>query len=248
MKSLNITLLLVAVISGFAVAFQAGRSTAKNDVPVQQQAAVSPPRVECEFKQWYEEEKIEVIVAKKDLPGGTLLEEKFLEDQLGTMKLPKSCLPPDVILNPGELEGKKLNRTLRQGNYFSATDVSEDSGIKIPDGMFGYAMKTDNKALGFIQPGHRVDIILTESLPDGKFQSSMVLRDLLVLAVDTPLGSGGREPDPNSARVCLAVTAEQSLVLSTCQKRGEVKLILRGPRTVDHPSVHRGQSHPASKE
>ena len=129
---------------------------------------------------------VEVLVAKKELPVGTLLEEKELENMVGVAKFPKSTLPSDVVMKVEDLKGKKLSRTLKANNFFSQGDVGADNGIKIPDGMFKYGLKTDlvKGGCGFLQAGDHVDVVLTETSHNGKVKSSMFLRDMLVLAVD----------------------------------------------------------------
>jgi Flp pilus assembly protein CpaB len=218
MKSKNMTLMVVAIGCGLVAAFLTARLSGGS----------SP-------------EKIEVIVAKRELPVGTLLEEKELENLLGTMKFDKGTLPPDVIVNAEELKGKRLNRTLKQGNYFSATDVAADSGIKIPEGMYKYAIKTDGvkACAGFVQPGDKVDVILTETTNTGRARSGMFLRDMLVLAVDVSQNrrEAGQLAVAQVNSVSLAVTSEQSLFLSSAEKRGDVKLVLRDPKNPDHRSV-----------
>ncbi len=218
MKSKNLTLMVVAIGCGLVAAFLTARLSGG-----------SAP------------EKIEVIVAKKELPVGTLLEEKQLEELLGTMKFDKGTLPPDVIVNAEELKGKRLNRTLKQGNYFSATDVAPDSGIKIPEGMYKYAIKTDGvkACAGFVQPGDKVDVILTESMNNGKARSGMFLRDMLVLAVDVSQNrrEQGQLAQAQVNSVSLAVTSEQSLYLSSAERRGDVKLVLRDPKNSDRHNI-----------
>jgi Flp pilus assembly protein CpaB len=253
MKSLNPALHLIAIACGLAGAFLLGRASVTTELPSQQEAAVSAPTVEpangqpsakaIEIAKAIEEyalelrvpkpqppqvvtaypATIEAIVAKKTLPMGTLLEENDLENLLGTIKFPKDCLPPDVIVNAEELKNRRLNRTMRQGNYFTAEDVGRDDGIKIPEGMYMYALKTDPGTVGFFAPGARIDLISIESLPDGKAKSAVILQNLLVLVIESEIR---RE----RATISFAVTSEQALTLSAAEKRGDIKCILRAPQ------------------
>jgi pilus assembly protein CpaB len=217
MKSKNMVLMFVAIGCGLAAAFLTAKLSGG-----------SAP------------DTVDVIVAKKELPVGTLLDEKELESMLGTQKFPKANLPPDIINNADDLKGKKLNRTLKAGNFFSMGDVGADSGIKLPEGFSKYAIRTDGvKAVaGFVQPGDKVDVILTEVQNNGKAKSGMILREMLVLAVDTR----ARRTENGEAvlqvqSVCLAVTPKQSLTLSSAEKRGEVKLLLRDPASPDTSNI-----------
>lgn len=218
MKSKNMTLMVVAIGCGLVAAFLTARLSGG-----------SGP------------ETVDVLVAKKELPVGTLLDEKDLEEMIVVSKLPKASLPPDLITNKDDLKGKKLNRTLKPGNYFAPGDVGPDSGIKIPEGMIKYAVKVDGvKAVaGFVQPGDHVDVQLTESMPNGGAKSGFVLRDVLVLAVDTTgrRFEGGTEARAQVGSVSVAVTPKDSLYLSAAEKRGEVKFVLRDSQSQDKKNI-----------
>jgi len=211
MKSKNVALMAVAIGCGLVAAFLTAKLSGGS----------SP-------------ETIDVIVAKKELPVGTLLDEKELENLVGTQKLPKASVPPDIINNLEELKNKKLNRTLKTGNYFAVGDVGADSGIKLPEGMMKYSVKMDGvKAVaGFVNPGDKVDVLLTEPQPSGKTKSGVFLSNMLVLAVDTRARrTEGGEAVQQVNSVSLAVTPEEALTLSSAEKRGEVKLLLRDPKS-----------------
>ena len=217
MKQKNMMLMVVAIGCGLVAAFLTARLSGGS-----------------------KEDTVEVMVAKKELPVGTILDEKELENMIGTMKLPKSSVTPDTITNIEELRGKRLNRTLKEKNPFTQGDVALDSGIKLPEGMSKYSVKTDivKLASGFAQAGDKVDVILTESQPNGKAKSGIILRDMLVLSVDRM----ARRPDGSEAvtqvnSVSLAVTPPQSLILSNAERRGDVKFLLRDPKNPDKNDI-----------
>ncbi len=195
MKSLSCTAHLIAVAVGLAVGCQAGRLFVKTDPPG---------------------ETVEIAVAKMDLPAGTLVEES----DLAMLAFPKESVPPDAVFDVKGLVNRRLNRTLKQGNWFSSTDVYDDYVIEIPDGMCKYQLKLDpNKAItGGFTPGDRIDLILTENLPN-KSPRSDFFRNILVLDVDTHPQAG--------CSIFLAVTSEQATVLSSLEKRSEIKIALR---------------------
>lgn len=225
MKSKNMTLMVVAIGCGLVAAFLTAKLSGG-----------SGP------------EMVDVIVAQKELTVGTTLDEKEISNMIGTKKYPKDSLPPDVVLNVEELKGKRLNRTLKQGNYFSQGDVSPDSGIKLPEGMSKYSVKMDGvrAVTGFVQPGDHVDIILTESQASGKAKSGVILRDMLVLAMDTRSNraEGNQQGAQTINSVSLAVTPKQALILSSAEKRGEVKLLLRDNKSTDKLDVEASDSIP----
>ncbi len=228
MKSKNMTLMAIAIGCGLVAAFLTAKLSGGN----------AP-------------ETIDVIVAKKELPVGTTLEAAELDNMLMTQKIDKKSLPPDIINSADELKGKKLNRTLKAGNMFSQGDVGVDAGIKMPEGMSKYAIKMEGvKAVaGFVQPGDKVDVMLTESQANGKAKSGVFLSDMLILAVDTRARrSENGEAVQQVNSVSLAVTPDEALYLSSAEKRGEVKLLLRNTTNTAKTSVNPKSSIPGFDE
>jgi len=83
-----------------------------------------------------------------------------------------------------------------------------------------------------------VDVLLTESQANGRAKSGVFLSDMLVLAVDLrSRRSENGEPVQQVNSVSLAVTPDQALYLSSAEKRGEVKLLLRGSTNLSKTSV-----------
>ena len=183
MKSKNMTLMAIAVGCGLVAALLTAKLTGGNTT-----------------------EMVEVIVAKKELKQGTLLPAKEGKDarQHGRHgQVPGGSLPPDVVVKYDDLKGKILNRTLKTNNFFSQGDVVADGGMKLPDGMYKYAVKTDGvqAVAGFVQPGDHVDVRVTETQQSGKVKAGFILRDVLVMAVDTremrtPKGKPRRRSSP----------------------------------------------------
>jgi Flp pilus assembly protein CpaB len=216
MKSKNMTLMVVAIGCGLVAAFLTARLSGG-----------SGP------------EMVDVWVAKKEITVGTTLpsEEKELEGLIMQMKMAKDSLPPDIVVSKEDLKGKRVNRTLRQGNFFSPSDISADNGIKLPEGMRQVAIRTDvvKGAGGFVEAGKKVDIILVEALPNGKKKSGVILQNVLILAADNASrpaeGQGVGRAQLTS--VSLAVTPKQSQVLLLAEARGELKLQLRDETSKD---------------
>jgi pilus assembly protein CpaB len=213
MKSKNMVLMAVAIGCGLVAAFLTSKLGAGGNSP----------------------DMIDVIVAKKELPIGTKLEEKDFNDILTKAPFARASLPPDVILDPEQLKGKRISRTLRAGNFFSPADVSANAGIPLPAGTFMYAIRMDvvRAAAGFVMPGAHVDILALQRNPQdaSKVRSRLILKDMLVVAVDIndrrPEGGGPAIPTINS--VSLAVSPSQGKLLHTAESTGgELRLLLRG--------------------
>ncbi len=211
MKSKNVILMVVAVGCGLVAAVLTARLSGSSGPDM-----------------------VDVWVAKKELPVGTILEEKELENLLMQTKMPRASVPQDIVNTLDELKGKRVNRTLKPNNYFATTDVGPDDGIKIPGGKFKAAIRCDavKGGGGFVQPGNKVDIILTEALPNGKAKSGVILYNMLVLAVDTNTrpAEGSAQGRAQMSSVALAVDHQEAQTLKNAEKRGEVTLIIRGDK------------------
>src|SRR5688500_5581084 len=74
-------------------------------------------------------ETTKVLVAKKDLPVATKLDSKELDNLLQWADMPKHLVPPDAVTELEQVKDKSLNRTLRQGNPVSHSDVGHSDGV-----------------------------------------------------------------------------------------------------------------------
>jgi len=215
MKNKNMILMVVAIGIGLGAAFLTSQIGARTTAP----------------------DTVKILVAKKELPVGTMLTEKKMNDLVGVAEFPKGSLPPEVITDIALLRGKQLTRTLRTGDRFMPKDIGKGQDVSVPKGMLMYTLKMDpvKAVAGFALPGSHVDLILTEQKSDNKTQSSVMARDMLVVAVDItdvrPEGNKHAIPQLNS--VSLAVTPQQGQMLALAMKRGEITLMLRDPESTD---------------
>jgi pilus assembly protein CpaB len=180
------------------------------------------------------QDMVDVIVAKKDIPIGTLMAEKDFNDLLTSQSLPRAAVPPDVIVDPMLLKGKMAARTLRTGNYFAPADVSTKVGIEVPAGMQSFSIKMDlvRAVTGFVSPGDRVDILamLPTKKDPNKKASGRILVNMLVTTVDfmNRRPEGGDVATPTIQAVTLAVTPAQAKLLHTAEAGGgDMRLVLR---------------------
>src|SRR3954468_3521706 len=113
MKQKNLVLMVVAVGCGLVAAFLTSQMSARS-------AAV---------------EQVEVIVAAKDLPVGTLLSKEELKTAVKTKKVPKDGLPPAFVTALNALADKRLSRAVRTEETFNPADLSKGGVITLPPGM-----------------------------------------------------------------------------------------------------------------
>lgn len=182
-------------------------------------------------------ETARVLVAKKDLPLQTKLEEAKLDDMLMWADMPKNLVPPDAATDIEQVKNMELNRTLKQGNPVSISDVSQGKHIVLPDGFKAITLKASqvDAAGGFAKPGARVDIMYVEKTSTGKARAAIILKDMLVLAVGMvhTLDEKTQAAIPQVENVTLAVTDKQATLVALADERGKMKLVLRDKNKPD---------------
>lgn len=207
MKQKNIILMVVAVGCGLVAAFLTAQMGAK---PIDQ---------------------VEVVVAAKDLPVGTMLTKDDLKNAVKIAKRPKEGLPPTVVLNPEELVDKRLSRPIRAEEVINSQDLSKGGVITLPEGhdMVSLQLGAGNAAAGFVGPGSRVDVIATLRL-GSKIEAFPLLVNMLIVAVGTETAYSKEGTFPNLNMVSFAVKGKEAYLLSLAKTRGcTLELMLRHP-------------------
>lgn len=172
------------------------------------------------------------VIKGKSLNLGTQLTDPVIAECVEQKEFPKADLEaiPDLIRDVKELKDKRLTRTLRVGERFTKADVASFASVPLPDGHNMYTIRMDSirAVAGFVLPGRRVDMMLTES-KDGKRKTSMIFRDMLVVAVDImdkqPETGAAAVPTLNS--VSVAVLPKQGMELALAEGRGTLAMQLR---------------------
>lgn len=223
MKSKQVILMALAVGCGLIAAVFAARFS-------QQQA----PTIEM----------VEVLVAAKNLEQGSVFgsskpgakaedHKKELEKLLTKQEYPKGTVPEQALTKAKlpEFYGLRLKRTRLKDEFVREDDLTNQTTIQMPPGKLGYGMRVQPEVIagGFVLPGAKVDIALTEPKSSNtKGRSTWILRDVLVVAVDqassTPEGANAM---PNASTVTLALTPKEFQILEIGRMRGELRLGLR---------------------
>jgi len=208
MNQKNVILMVVAVGCGLVAAFLTSQMSAKGQV-----------------------EQVEVIVAAKDLPVGTMISREDLDKIVKVKKVPKDGLPPQVVTNKEDLVDKRLSRPVRVEETFNPQDLSKGGAITLPDGydMVSLQVGVANAAAGFVGPGSRVNVNATLRLGN-KTYAFPLLVNMLVVAVDTQTTYSKDGTFPSMNTVSFAVQEKQALLLSLAKSRGcTLELMLRHP-------------------
>ncbi|MFO0804335.1 MAG: Flp pilus assembly protein CpaB [Gemmataceae bacterium] len=208
MKQKNIVLMVVAVGCGLVAAFLTSQMSAKP-------AAV---------------EKVDVIVAAKDLTVGTSYTKEDLKNVLKRKSVAKDAVPSGIIEAEEELLEKRLSRTIRAEEMINKADLSKGVFVSIPPGMamVSLPINLQNSVHGFVLPGSKVDVIASVTLSN-KVRVMPILVNMLVLAVDANVQTAnGQGTFQSVSTVSFAVTGKQALLIQLARARHcEMTLVLR---------------------
>ncbi|WP_292023006.1 Flp pilus assembly protein CpaB [Maritimibacter sp. UBA3975] len=177
-------------------------------------------------------ETVVLIAAARDIRFG----EAIRRDDLVPQTWPADLVPDEAYDSATALLGvegtapRRATQTIREGEVILARNVSEFGatvtiGSTLAPGTRAVAIRVnaDTAVGGFVSPGDRVDIVLTEGRGD-TLRTGVILQDTRVLAVD-------QDTEARGARMARTITVEvaprdsQRLVLA--QEAGQLSLILR---------------------
>ncbi len=168
---------------------------------------------------------VAVFVARTEIPAFTSFKEP--EKLFKAVRYVKGDEPCDAITSLEKLKGTILGRALAEDQPVKGKDlIRENTGVDLGGlGLRASAVKVTwtMKEDDIILPNCRVDVVLTTTTEKGKSRSSVVIKNVLVLALDKV--AVGDEFKPRV--VVLAVTAAEAQVLSLGGKLGTFSVVLR---------------------
>jgi len=222
MKYSRILVLAIALGAGLLAA----RMVMNSGAPEPAQVVETAPVVE----------KSEVLVASADIPlggklSGTDLEWKAWPNDF----VPNGAITRETDPEAGELLiGRIARAPIYAGEPVRAERlIDTDKGFMaaiLPKGMRAIAVRVDAEttAGGFILPGDKVDLILTQDIEDVGVASSTILENVRVLAIDSTTAGEQEEKNLSPQRTAtLELNPEQSEVVARAQQVGTISLALR---------------------
>src|SRR6476620_5368350 len=182
-------------------------------------------------------ETISTLVAKRDVPRGSMLTAEMLE----TKEWPKSMLPKKAVQQEEDVVGRAAAVAIAEGDVVTEGKLASRTAGRgvaalIPAGMRAYTIQTSKAAsnvAGFVMPGNRVDVLLSlhsfQNDGTGGGSSTTLLQAVEILAVDQRLDAPAENKvDPKDLQsVTLLVTSEQAALLDLGQNLGQLNLSLR---------------------
>jgi pilus assembly protein CpaB len=195
-------------------------------------------------------ETVSVVVAEVDVPRFTTLSPQALS----TRDWPKNNVPPGAFASVEEAVGRVASAPLVKGEpildaRLAPRGAGRGVAAAIPKGMRACTIQTPNVATGvagLLQPGYKVDVILTvsgQAANDGAGGASTLtlLQNVEILAVDQRVDApADHRIDAKELRsVTLLVTPDQAAKLDLGQTRGTLHLSLRNPEDDTQVSTSR---------
>ncbi len=243
---------VVPVVAAFFAALSFLKGEAAKPAPVEPVSVVAkaPPPPEPP-------ETRKVLAAARPLPVGTLLgEEDFTELALDLGAVRTAHIIAGDAMRPDALRGYALRETLATGQAFTWPAVVGPG----QRGFLAAVLRAGRRAVtvrvgpatghaGLIDPGDRVDVILSAELQAGERERSVLTRtiveDVRVVAVDRRLGSGtgstggdGVVERTEMVTATLEVSPSQGDRLVLAEHEGRLSLAVR--------SLAAGASRPSS--
>lgn len=178
-------------------------------------------------------EMVQVIVAAEDIPFGAPIDRMKLTSQ----RWPADAVPTGAFTSLDTLLGGNGNRRharrpIGRGDPITTARVSEfGERVTITQSLApdrrAVAIRVDAVTAvgGFVTPGDRVDIILTQSRGEN-FRSGTILQNIRVIGTDQDADEM-RDTARVSRTVTVDVTAEEGQVLALAQQAGRLSLALR---------------------
>lgn len=197
--------------------------------PAQAQAATAVPKI------------VAALTAKHAIGAGNLLKPEDIEVKEVAVK----DLPSDAVATSEDarraLSGAMVRRVLGAGEVIRKSDVISPSdhgflAAVLAPGMRAVTVAVDAVAgsAGLIEPGDRVDLILTQTMsgrdePIGhRVAAETVLSDARVIAINQQIVQGAATTNNSQARtVTLEVTQEQAERVSVANNLGKLSLSVR---------------------
>ena len=189
-----------------------------------------------------DQQTVEVVVASAALvPGDTISAANMAVRSVPVDYVPSGAVTPDQF---EALDGQRLMQPMHPGEILSAHALeSADRQMfssRVRPGIRAMTISVDeiNSISGMLQPGDRVDLLLTARPPsaDGRGEAAHdatvpLLQNLLVMATGRQVrpGDAGEGEGRSFSAVTVEVTPEQAQRLIVAQRAGRLTAVLRNP-------------------
>ncbi len=184
---------------------------------------------------------VPVVVAKRDLARG----ENIDADSMAVREMPADYLPSGTV-TPDRFDtvaGARLGQPMRAGEPLQQIAIAPVDGgafsARLRSGVRALTISVDeaNSISGMLQPGDRIDLMLSVRLPGGGGMpmpqeiTRALLQDVRILATGRQMRPEGDERPPGRGytSITIEVTPEQAQRVVVDQRAGKITAMLRSP-------------------
>jgi pilus assembly protein CpaB len=231
MEPKKIALLVGALIVAITTAFLARSMFTGSSAPEAGASAIPDPN-----------QLPHVLVATKQLPVGTIIGPDSFRFQPWPKELVEEAYFIQGKADQAKLVGSVVRTAVSAGQPMTQGSLIQPGERGFLAAALGAGMRAvtvpvsiQNSVAGFIFPGDRVDVMLTQNVPGGGDGaplkvSETILRNLRVLATDQRTNAMGEDGKPvviTYSNVTLEVTPRMAEKISVAQTLGAISLSLR---------------------
>jgi pilus assembly protein CpaB len=175
----------------------------------------------------------DVLVAADDLQVGTRIEDKDVK----FVHFPSANLPAGVFHHKDKVLGRGVVMPISRGEFILTDKLAgENAGYGlpalIPPGMRAVSVRVNDttSVSGFVQPGTRVDVLLTGN-PSGSSeqQTTTILENVSVIATGQRMERNAAGEAHAAAVITLLVSPDDAQKLTLASNEGHIQLALRSP-------------------
>ncbi|AMF95228.1 Flp pilus assembly protein CpaB [Vibrio fluvialis] len=184
-------------------------------------------------------ERVPVVVASREIPVGTVIEEQHLATRL----LEKSWVEDNQFSSTEGVVGKIAGSDMYTNEIIVAqrlTTPGEGATLAalIPEDKRAVTIRVNDVigVAGFLLPGNKVDVLSTVQYSKTSANTTTILKDIRVLAVDQTAKTQENKPIIVRA-VTLEVSPREAEKLLSAKSKGDIQLVLRNPHAVEEKVV-----------
>jgi pilus assembly protein CpaB len=175
----------------------------------------------------------DILVAADDLQVGTKIEDKDIK----FVHFPSASLPAGVFHRKDKVLGRGVVVPIARGEFILTSKLAgENAGFGlpalIPPGMRAVSVRVNDttSVAGFVQPGTRVDVLLTGN-PEGanEQQTTTILENVAVVATGQKMERNAAGEPRTTPVVTLLVSPDDAQKLTLASNQGHIQLALRNP-------------------
>jgi Flp pilus assembly protein CpaB len=186
------------------------------------------------------EDKVNVLVAARDIPAGTTGSEVVEQHLVKVLAVPRRTRVPGWVGNPDQLHNQVATQQIYEGEQLTVRRFAppREQGVRSLIRATERAIEVNGNPhqvlAGTLKTGDYVDVVGNWTLPDGSAHhvTRVVLRNILVLKAAPAVSEGAKlagGPQQDNSPVQLRLTDAQANKLQYLFHNGEWWLDLRPP-------------------